>query len=622
MSGICGAWHISGGAADLGPILSLLEQRGPDGTRQWDDGKVALGHTLLATTPEALIEKLPLADPVSGCTITADARIDNREDLITELDLDHESRTIGDGELILRAYLRWGKECPTKLLGDFAFAIWDSRVGEIFCARDHMGMRQLIYHHHPGLFAFATETEALLSCPDVPKRINDGRIADFLDNLEGLDFTSTFFEEVFRLPPAHCLTVSDQGLSLRRYWELRPGPQLKLGSNEQYAQAFLEVFTEAVRCRLRSAGPVGAMLSGGMDSSSVVAIASRLLASREAGPLKTFSAVGPDPDTCIETRSIEAALTIAGLDPVKVDYSDLEDSLDELIRLTRDVSEPFDQMTLIRAVYLAGHRAGVKIMLDGVSGDVALTASNRVANHLRHLNFRAAWREARDEQRFIGIPGYAARTMVEAAWTLLIPSGIRKLRHHILWLAKTHLAGRPRLMSTHLAHKVNRYARWRKFRSHISYRRLPEAEQRAQAIRHPHLTVGRERYDRVASKLAIEPRDPFLDIRLLQFCLSLPASALQNEGWPKVLLRRSMKGMLPNQVLWRRERKHLGWEFKQSLFASWPDWEAELKGASQLSNYLSSDEIQRLETIQNVSPWNSQSVVDAYYLCDFLKKTR
>ena len=614
MSGVCGAWSVGGDRIDLGPALSILERRGPEKTRHWNDGEVSLGHTLLATTPEALVENLPCTDPGSGCTVTADARIDNRDELIALLGLSNGTRVIGDGALILRAYIQWGEDCPSHLLGDFAFAIWDPRVRKMFCARDHMGMRQLVYHSHPRVFAFATETEALLALQKVPRRINDGRIADYLDDLEGFDFTSTFFEDVFRLPPAHCLTISDQGLSLRRYWELLPGPQLRLESDEQYAQAFLEVFTEAVRCRLRSTGSIGAMLSGGMDSSSVVAVASRLLASEGAGPLKTFSAVGPDPDTCIETRSIECALTIAGLDPVKIDYSSLDDSLEDLIRLTREASEPFDQMTLVRAVNLAAHRAGVNVLLDGVGGDVALTASNRIADYLRHFRFRAAWREALAEQHFWEIPGYAVRNIVEAAWCWLIPSPIRKLRHHIIWLAKTHLAGRPRLMSANLARKVNRHGRWRKFRSHISYAHLTDAEQRAQAIRHPHLTVGRERYDREASQLAIEPRDPFLDIRLLQFCLSLPSSVLQNQGWPKLLLRHAMEGMLPNQIIWRRGRAHLGWHFKQWLFASWPDWKAELESASQMSGYLSSNEIQRLKMTHDGSPWNSQDLIDAFYL--------
>ena len=112
MSGICGIWSLEDDEAELGPVLSQLERRGPDGTRQWRDGPVALGHTLLATTPEALVEQLPLTDAGSGCTITADARLDNRAELIASLGLSAETRTIGDGELILRAYFEWGEDCP------------------------------------------------------------------------------------------------------------------------------------------------------------------------------------------------------------------------------------------------------------------------------------------------------------------------------------------------------------------------------------------------------------------------------------------------------------------------------------------------------------------------------
>src|SRR4029079_19246480 len=168
------------------------------------------------------------------------------------------------------AYLRWSDACLDHLLGDFAFAIWDPRADRLFCARDHFGMRQLTYYHEPGKFlAFATEVPAVLALDETPKRINEGRIADFLERLQGIDQTSTFYEEIFRLPPAHCLTLDSAGLRITRYWTLRPGPQLNLASPEAYAQAFLEVFTEAVRCRLRSAGAVGSTLSGGVDSGSI-----------------------------------------------------------------------------------------------------------------------------------------------------------------------------------------------------------------------------------------------------------------------------------------------------------------------------------------------------------------
>ena len=437
MSGICGIVALDGAIPAKGQIAAMtapLERRGPDGTHHWLGGPAALGHTLLATTPEALVEVLPLTDPETGCTITADVRLDNREELIPALGLKGETRVIGDGELILRAYLAWGEACLDRFLGDFAFAIWDPCTALLFCGRDHIGMRQLIYCHIPGrLFAFATEPRAILTHPDVPRRINEGRIADFLEGLEGIDFTSTFFEGIYRLPPAHCLTLDAGGLTIRRYWSLEPGPLLQLDSDQAYAEAFLEVFTKAVSCRLRNAGPAGAMLSGGMDSGSVVAVATRLLAQNGQGPLPTFSAVGPDPATCAETRTIWSAITMPNIDPHLIDHANLEGMAGEMIALTRNLDDPFDgHMTLIRAMYLGAHRAGIKVILDGVGGDSVLNEGSQIARLFRKGRLLEALSEARGLARFYGTASLACRFIAKGMWRAYIPARLRFWRHRIL----------------------------------------------------------------------------------------------------------------------------------------------------------------------------------------------
>ena len=135
-----------------------------------------------------------------------------------------------------------------------------------------MGMRQLLYHHAPRRrFVLATQVDSGLADESVLRRNNRVRVADFLDNLEGADLTSTMFEGVLRLPPAHSLTVDRHGYRLRRYWAPVVGPELRLPSDTAYVDAFLAVFNQAVACRVRSAGPVGAFLSGGIDSSADVA---------------------------------------------------------------------------------------------------------------------------------------------------------------------------------------------------------------------------------------------------------------------------------------------------------------------------------------------------------------
>ncbi|SDT95922.1 asparagine synthase (glutamine-hydrolysing) [Pseudomonas pohangensis] len=597
MSGICGLFFLDGTTPQPGQIEAMsapLQRRGPDGTHHYQDGPVALGHTLLATTPEALHESLPFLDPASGCCITADVRLDNREELLPALGLNEVSRVIGDGELLLRAYLQWGEACLQHLLGDFAFAIWDPRSQRLFAARDQMGMRQLIYSHVPGkLFAFASEPRAVLKAPGVPRRINEGRIADFIeDYLEPIDLTSTFFEEVYRLPPAHCLSVDASGLNIRRYWELQPQPLLKLDSDQAYVDAFLKVFTQAVKSRLRSAGPVGSMLSGGMDSGSVVAVATRLLQAAGSGPLQTFSAVGPDPESCIETRTIFESIKVPGIQPHLISWAEMQPDAEELLRLLKEVDEPFDaQMNLIRAVYLRAQRNGIKVMLDGVAGDVMLSYSDRIIQLLRSGHWLQAIRDARGEARFWGDGSGWLRPLLLYIRRAITPNWARRLRNRLR--DPSQVTPNP-LMNPALAKRVNLAARVEQNRSHGLIERIDFARTRVNALSQSHLVVGRERYDRTAAALGIEPRDPFMDLRVVNFCLSLPGSQLESGGWPKILLRRAMQGLLPDAVRWRRGKQHLGWTFTTRLLDYCPDWKS-----SQPSD------------TEAINPWLKPNILDA-----------
>src|SRR4028118_649697 len=161
MSAIAGIYYLDGrpvDCADLGRMVDTLAHRGPDGADVWCEESVGLGHRMLWTTPESLLEKLPLVDQTGNLVITADARIDNRDELIEVLGLtDHPAEKITDSQLILAAYERWGDRCPEYLLGDFAFAIWDRRQQQLFCARDHMGVKPFYYYHSDRLLVFASE---------------------------------------------------------------------------------------------------------------------------------------------------------------------------------------------------------------------------------------------------------------------------------------------------------------------------------------------------------------------------------------------------------------------------------------------------------------------------------
>ncbi len=537
-------------------MLARLAPRGPDGAATAAAGLAVLGHALLATTPEALVEPMPFRHAPTGCIITADVRLDNREDLLAELGLDGRARVIGDGEIIVHAYLKWGTDCPVHLLGDFAFALWDPRAQRLLCARDKVGMRQLIYYNDPATtFACATDAEALIHHAEVPCRINEARIADFIEQLEAIDHVSTFFDGIVRLPPAHALVIEGGSLRQWRYWQLTaPGPVIHRASDAEYDAAFLEVFTEAVRARLRSPEPVGSMLSGGMDSGTVTAIAAQLLHEAGAPPLQTFSGIDTDP-ACPESACVRDSVAhIAHIAPQLVWTSDADSFRDDVMRLTAGQSDPFDvYMVFIRAIYLAARRAGIRVMLDGVGGDTSLATGNMVAYHLRRGELRAA-----------------VNAITSAVRRLLAPEWLLRRRRTAWELREAARAAAQSMVNPELAARIDMPLRRRTNAKHVSVDEACDQQTQARRMLHPFIIVARERYDRVAGAIGIEPRDPFLDVRVLEFCLTLPPEQLHGKGWAKFIMRRAMAGRLPDSVRWKLGRDHVGLRFVEIFHGTGP----------------------------------------------------
>jgi asparagine synthase (glutamine-hydrolysing) len=171
----------------------------------------------------------------------------------------HSPPAISDSELILHAYLHWGEECVQHLLGDWTFAMWDPRWRKLFAARDQCGISSFYYYRGPRFFTFALSIKALLALPQIPKRPNMSSIARYLaveQNGGAQPNIQTVYEEILHLRPAHALTVTAEKADVRQYWFLENTPSLRLGSDDEYLEAFLELHTEAVRCRLRSITPV------------------------------------------------------------------------------------------------------------------------------------------------------------------------------------------------------------------------------------------------------------------------------------------------------------------------------------------------------------------------------
>ena len=570
MSAITGFLGLDGRPAkeeDLERMVEKLAHRGPDGRSTWLEGPVGLGHCMLHTTPESLDERLPFER--NGLAITADARIDNRDELIADLALN--IGPITDSELILAAYRKWHQECPIKLIGDFSFAIWDKNNQELFCARDTAGIKSLYYYHSENLFTFATEIKALLEITEVAYTLNEERVADYLISIFD-DQQSTFFRGIFRLPASHCMMVSTHGLRTHRYWALNPEYELVLKSDGEYEEAFRELFTKSVRCRLRSAFPIGTTLSGGLDSSSIACTARDYMMKESQTGLHTFSAIFPSlPEADLhridERFYIQEVLKGDGFiaHEVRADQLSPLGNLENVLWHQDDPFVPFN-LYMHLGIYRSAHENGVRVLLDGFDGDTTVSHGyERFAELTKQFRWVSLIREARAISKRLGsryLPLW--KVLWVYALSPFIPNALgefwKRLRGQSCPLWSSDF-----LISETFARKVNLAERVSQLRINNagSFKGVRQAHQ--QSLEYPIIPYTLDLADKAAGSCSLEPRYPFFDRRLVEFCLAIPTDQRLRNGWPRSLQRRAMEGILHPKIQWRKSKADLSPNFCRNL---------------------------------------------------------
>lgn len=570
MKAICGFLHLEGQAAPPAALDALRQALvynpatfTESSGRLRSDARIqdalALGAARWSQQPDTLAEPQTGMHAATGCIATVDARIANASELRAALSLGNT--TAGTPELLLHAWLRWGEDCVDHLEGDFAFALFDPREQVLFCARDRMGVRPLYLHHVPGkFFAFASRARALLALPQVPRDLNPGRIADALVTpLEIIDKTSTFHAAIQRLPPAHTCRITPDALSLRNYWKPRPGRVAPLPRDDAgWADALTEVLERAVAAHLGEGNTVGCMLSGGMDSSSLAAIARDQRVRAGRAPIATFSSIDCV-EGCAETIAIRAVLTQPGFAPTLIDPDQVDAIAAELHAALFACEEPFDiWMSLVHAQYLMAARTGMTAVMDGIDADVLLTSGSALIRQIRHGHWVSAWRNARGQQRhYPDLPAW--RTLAGATRSALTPDWarppLRRLRRRLRqrdsldhsWIAPEFAA------AVRLEDRLATFGHWS---PPVLEHTAPE--EAAVGLLHPCTIGGFERYHRVASWYGVDPRHPFNDREVMELCVNLPDHQRFRNGHTKFVLRNAMRGRLPESVCWRTGKEHLG----------------------------------------------------------------
>lgn len=597
-------------AEDCRRLMNALRIYPADASDVWTNGSVFLGCHAQWITPESVGEVLPHWDKEHRLAITADAILDNREELFDRLQVDPARRkAMTDSELILRAYRQWGRAAPRYLIGDYAFAVWDENRRLLFGARDPLGNRTLYYHMREGRFAFCTAIRPLLQLSGVGKKLDESWFAEFLAIpviLDTIDVHRTAYRNIGQIPPAHSVTVADGKVALERYETFAtPARKLKLKSNAEYEEAFREVFRQAVACRLRTFRQVGASLSGGLDSGAVVGFA--------AGPLraqgKTLHAYSyvPPPDftdwtpkwmTADESPYIRAIVKHVGnISEHRLDFAgrDAYGEIDDLIELMEGPYKFFENSIWIKGILEQAQRQGVGVLLSGARGNYTVSwgpALDYYARLVRTMRWVRFWRELKLYSRRVGARRARLLPVVgRMAFPFVRPRQDRPDPQ----LIHPEFARRTGVMEKLRNHDVGLSASdaWDEFAARDDqFRNLAHANHLGTSIAKFSLRYG------------VWERDPTGDPRVIRFCLSLPVEQFVQNGIDRSLIRRATERLLPDEVrLNQRVRGVQGADWIHRMIPSWPAFTEELRRLcrdSAASHYLNVPQIR--ESLALIGP--------------------
>ncbi len=535
MSGIVGIYHRNGAPMEravLQTLVDFLSYRGPDSRECWMDGPVGLGHAMLRTTRESVGERQP-ASLDGRFWIAADARLDGRAELIAELR--GSGRVVRpntpDSELILHAYATWGTPCVEHLRGDFSFAIWDARNKQLFCARDHFGIKPFYYAQRGDLFLFSNTLNCVRMHPEVSGELNDAAIGDFL--LFGLncDNATTSFRDIQRLPPAHSLSISPEGLKIRRYWTPPTDGRIRYSKPEEYVENFQSLLQDAVADRLRM-DRVGILLSGGLDSSSVAAVAKEVSAKGAhptdiRGYTHVYESLIPHDDGAYASEAGEFLRV-----PVKfiaLDQTELfERWTDPELSLPEPIDNPFFAGVLDSYRVIS---ADCRVLLSGEGGDNLMDF--QMWPYMEDLRRNGEWR----------------RLLTEMANYLWIrPFPWRGIRARVLRFAgkDPHRREFPEWLAPEFKRQVDLAARWEEgCKLPKSWMTHPIHQRGYASLSLPEWTLMFEQEDAGVTQYPVEIRYPFLDLRVVNYLLALPPFPW---FFQKMLLREAMQGRLPERV--------------------------------------------------------------------------
>ena len=568
MCGIAGLWNIKTKAPVDRTLLSrmvrTLHHRGPDDSGIYLSQDIGLGHTRLSIVDLSGGHQ-PMCNEDGSIWVVFNGEIYNHPELrSTLIQKGHTFKTHSDTEVILHAYEEMGEGCVREFNGQFAFALWDGHRRELFLARDRMGVRPLFYAMRNGRFLFGSEIKALFEDPTFPRELDPFAIDQVFTFWAPLP-PRTGFVGVNELPPGHTMTVSEKGSRINRYWKLEfPAMETSRASDPRpekwYTDQLMNLLDEAVQIRLRADVPVGAYLSGGLDSSVITALSRR----RIDDHLKTFS-IGFEAEAFDETSFQSIVVGHLGTEhhAFLCRSAEIGEAFPEAIRhMERPVirTAPVPLMLLAKGV----REAGIKVVLTGEGADEVLAGYDI----FKEAKVRRFWAQApRSRMRPLllrrlypylsDMKGQASAYLAAFFGQGLEETNDPFYSHLPRWRVTTPLK---RLYSEGMREKLKGYDPIAELRDQLpsefsTWHPLSQAQYLESIYLLPGYILSSQG-DRMAMANSIEGRFPFLDHRVVEFAASIPPNLKLKRLREKHILRQGAEGLLPSGILNREKQPY------------------------------------------------------------------
>ncbi|AJD92694.1 hypothetical protein JMA_33770 [Jeotgalibacillus malaysiensis] len=563
---------------------------------------VLLGNHAQWITPESVGEIQPFYCRESGCVISADAIIDNRQELFSLLNIpEYQRANMPDSQLILKAYLKWEEKAFNHLIGDFSFVIWDPEKSQLLGARDFSGLRTLYYSIVNEKFYMASTIKAIQNVIPNGKELDEEWLAEFMGvpgYAPGVSVDLTPFKQVKQLPPAHYFFIKNGVYQQHRYITLPEDEKIRFETDEEYVQAFKTIFERAVQDRLRTVGKVGSFLSGGLDSGSVTSIAAKQLSKEEeflhsfsSIPLKGFSDWTPKSRIANEEEYIEEILKshkniIHHYEsfPDKSSYKDIE----QWLNIMETPYKFFENSYWIRGINERASQEGVNVLLSGSRGNFTVSWGNAFDHFVKRLTKMKIRTLINEVQEYHLITGHGRKDILkktlkklkgdskkgERLTTLLNEKYFRKYNLHSK-MQQTSLI-------THWDQTID-YSKWRnKYFNEL----FPLLNYNASS--------------KLSLKYKVWTRDPTNDLRVVRFCLSIPEEQFFKSGMDRALIRLSTKKVLPEKVRLNHQVRGLqSADLNYRLLDDWHKLKKEVNLALENNEIASMLDIEKAKMLLN-----------------------